>query len=151
MEKMMKKMKANIANTGVKNQSALEFLITYSWAIAIIGLVLAILGIYFTGLPKPSLKFQCIISPQFPCYDAFISTNSTGSWVYFSFQNKMDKSIRINKAFVTYNSINFTGSCSPSTIYPNSYSICKIQIPSQYVPAIGGTLNLGVGIDYDFV
>jgi len=120
----------------MKSQSAIEFLITYGWAIVIITVVIAILGAIFFALPKPTQKFSCFISPAFPCTDALISLNSTNATLYFVIQNKVGQKVNISNVFLnitsTYPPKVFKGTCNPNILYPNSYSICRIVFQKSY-------------------
>lgn len=60
-----------------KAQSAMEYLITYSWAIIIISVTLATL--YALGLFNPSafISNQCIFPADFGCLSAFLYANGT--------------------------------------------------------------------------
>jgi len=135
----------------MKNQSAIEFLLTYSWAIVIVTIVVALLVAIFFALPKPTAKFSCFISPAFPCTDALVSLNSTNATLYFVIQNKAGQKISISNAFLnvtsTYPSKAFAGSCAPSIVYPNSFTICKIIFPKTY-----STLSsFQIALNYSFI
>jgi hypothetical protein len=135
----------------MKNQSAIEFLITYSWAIVIITIVVAILAAIFFALPKPTQKFSCFISPAFPCSDALVSLNSTNATLYFVIQNKVEQKVNITNAFLnvttTYPPKIFKGSCYPSILYPNSYAVCKIVFQKSY----SSLTSFQIVLNYSFI
>jgi hypothetical protein len=134
----------------MKNQSAIEFLLTYGWAIVIITIVVALLVSIFFALPKPTAKFSCFISPAFPCTDALVSLNSTNATLYFVIQNKAGQKISISNVFLnitsTYPSKVFTGSCGPSIVYPNSFTICKIVFSKTY----SSLSSFQIALNYSF-
>ncbi|MGI0100931.1 MAG: hypothetical protein ACREBH_04430 [Candidatus Micrarchaeaceae archaeon] len=76
-----------------KAQSAMEYLITYSWAILIIGITLS--ALYALGLFNPDsfISNQCIFPADFGCLSAFLYTNG---------------SITVNLEQATQSSINVT-------------------------------------------
>lgn len=58
-----------------KAQSAMEYLITYSWAIIIIGITLG--ALYALGLFNPNsfIQSQCIFPADFGCLSGFLDSN----------------------------------------------------------------------------
>ncbi|MGC9149668.1 MAG: hypothetical protein ACP5FX_00940 [Candidatus Micrarchaeia archaeon] len=136
---------------GLKYQSAMEFLVTYSWAIVIVAVVISLLVAIFFVLPKPVAKFSCFIAPQFPCTDALVSLNSTNAILYFVIQNKVGQKINITNVFLnitsTYPSQKFSGKCYPSILYPSSYAICKIPFPKTY----SSLSSFQIALNYTFV
>ncbi|MEM0149607.1 MAG: hypothetical protein QXW10_01785 [Candidatus Micrarchaeaceae archaeon] len=60
-------------NTSIRSQSAMEYLMTYGWAILILGIVLA--AIWALGLFSPStfVSSQCIMPAEFSCLSAVLS------------------------------------------------------------------------------
>jgi hypothetical protein len=134
----------------MRNQSAIEFLITYGWAIVIVTIVVAILGAIFFALPKPTAKFSCFISPAFPCTDALVSLNATNATLYFVIQNKAGQKVSISNTFLnitsTYPPIMFKGTCNPNILYPNSYSICKIVFQKSY----SSLSSFQIALNYSF-
>jgi len=134
----------------MRNQSAIEFLITYGWAIVIVTIVVAILGAIFFALPKPTAKFLCLISPAFPCTDALVSLNSSNAILYFVIQNGVGQKVSISNVFLnitsTYPPIVFKGTCNPSVLYPNSYSICRIVFQKSY----SSLSSFQIALNYSF-
>ncbi len=61
----------------MKLQNAMEFLVTYSWAILI--LVLIIAGLYFLGIfsPQTSLSQQCLFPSTFSCLNYQLFSNGS--------------------------------------------------------------------------
>ncbi|MGC8478984.1 MAG: hypothetical protein ACP5NE_03625 [Candidatus Micrarchaeia archaeon] len=58
-----------------KAQSAMEYLMTYGWAILIISVVLG--ALYMMGLFNPStfISSQCIFPAEFSCLNTYMSSN----------------------------------------------------------------------------
>ena len=63
--------------TGIKAQSAMEYLTTYGWAILIIGISLG--ALYALGLFSPGafVSNQCVFPADFGCLNNFLYTNGT--------------------------------------------------------------------------
>ena len=54
-------------------QSAMEYLLTYGWAIMIIAVALAVL--FASGVFNPSISQQCLMQSGFNCVNYFMSDN----------------------------------------------------------------------------
>jgi hypothetical protein len=78
----------------IKLQAAMEYLMTYSWAILIIALVLGVL--YSLGALNPeTLKPQvCSLSQPFYCSDQYLDTNG---FLTLTIAQGSGSTIRINK------------------------------------------------------
>ena len=66
----------NIRNKGFKAQSAMEYLMTYGWAILIIAVVLAVLFSLNVFNAGAQLGTACIGSPGYSCSSPFLSSGS---------------------------------------------------------------------------
>jgi len=106
-----------------KAQSAMEYLITYSWAIIIIAVTLS--ALYALGLFNPSsfVSNQCIFPADFSCLSGFFYANGT---------------LNINFEQTTTSAINVTGiTCNVGGTSTNWTAFS----PGNYLP-IGGNLSL---------
>ena len=118
-----------------KAQSAIEYIISYSWALAIIAIVLLVyLFTTFNNHNNTLSPSYCYISPQLPCYDLIISTNSLGTSAAIVFTNNLGKPIYFGKS--TSFSISFgpssqtyNGYCTPTTANPGVNVTCGVNIP----------------------
>jgi hypothetical protein len=110
-----------------KAQSAMEYLITYGWAIIIIGVTLA--ALYALGLFNPAsfTSNQCVFESDFGCLSGFLYSNGT---------------IIINLEQATQSAINVTAiGCNTGGLPTN---MTPPQLPSNspvYLP-IGGNFTL---------
>ncbi len=103
-----------------RGQSALEFLMTYGWAILII--LIAISALTYFGVLSPSrlLPARCMFSPEVGCEEFKISAPST---IAFRFKNNLGFAADFSS--MTVNSTEF-GSCVPGG-QPYSLGAGKIQ------------------------
>ena len=104
----------------MKEQSAIEFLTTYSWAFLILGLfIISIVSI--VALPgKSAVTYQpesCYISPSFPCTEPFMATNSLGTLFLVIFQNNLGTGIYFPENTLAYNGIVVTPSFTSNVTY----------------------------------
>lgn len=69
------------AKRSIRAQSAMEYLLTYGWAILLIGIALAV--IYSLGIfsPGPGTG-RCLPTPQFSCVQGSLSTTGTLSFTF---------------------------------------------------------------------
>jgi hypothetical protein len=108
----------------IKSQAAMEYLMTYGWAILIIALSLAVL--YSLGVLNPeTLKPQlCSLSPPFYCSDQYLDTNG---FLTLTIAQGSGSDIRINKIVCVDKSLlNQNG--LPSN--PSYWSNVGVSIPS---------------------
>jgi hypothetical protein len=105
----------------MKAQSAMEYLITYSWAIIIIAITLG--ALYALGLFNPNafISNQCIFPADFSCLSGFLYTNGTFS---------------VNLEQATQSSINITAvGCNDAGTTTNM----NVLTPEVYLPTGGNT------------
>ena len=110
-----------------KAQSAMEYLVTYGWAIIIIGITLA--ALYALGLFNPAAftSNQCIFPADFGCLSGFLYANGT---------------LAINFEQATTSAINVTAVGCNTSGFPTNMT--APQPPSNapiYLP-IGGNFTL---------
>lgn len=98
--------------TGTKAQSAMEYLITYSWAIIIIGITLG--ALYALGVFTPSniINTECIFPADFGCLTSILYQNGT---LVINMQQTTTSSINVtavgcNAAGVTTNMTQYSTS-----------------------------------------
>lgn len=107
----------------LKAQSAIEYLVTYSWAILVISIALG--ALFLLGLFNPStfITNQCIFPADFSCLSNFFYQNGT---------------ITINFAQQTISGINVTAAGCNSAGLPTNMSTF---IPANYLQ-IGGNITI---------
>ncbi len=130
-----------------KAQSAMEFLATYSYALLIIAIALAVLILYFS-LPKTILPLECNFFSDFTCTDAALVGNAAGgpgaSLIIVGIDNQPGI-VNASKfsAYINYaNSI--VGFCLPSRVTAGQYIYCVANF--TFTPKLSsiyyGTFNI---------
>lgn len=145
----------------LKQQSALEFIVTYSWALIIISLfIVSILVISDTKAPITYLQSSCSIQPLFPCTESLLTYNAVNSVVpfkyYLIFTNQLGSVI-----YFPQNSINLTtsnlgkngvqhniGNCTPAFASQGATVLCRANIPSTLKPNIGTQVIANFVLNY---
>lgn len=96
-----------------KAQSAMEYLITYSWAIIIIGITLGVL--YALGLFSPTafIQNQCIFPADFGCLSGFLYANGV---VSLNIQQNTPSAINITQ--VACNAAGLDTNMTPNVVVP---------------------------------
>ncbi len=147
-----------------KIQSAMEYLITYGWAILIIVIVMAILFI-FAKLPTQFNNNICTFLNGVNCNDVILFSNTSNSvtQLIVSLSNKQLFSLENPKFNVSVGNKNYTGACFSSLnaqiysniIYPGNIFYCIANI-SYVFPGIGikgdlylNVTNCGFSADYN--
>jgi hypothetical protein len=124
-----------------KAQSAMEYLITYSWAILIIAVIAAILFIY-TSAPANLVSNSCSFVSGAYCNDMIIATNLTthATTVAFFLTNTQIYAIENPRMFVRVSSTNTTSyACIPNFILAGGSILCTVPVPSN--SSIGSLLT----------
>ena len=141
-----------------KAQSALEFLITYSWAILALLAFMAALYYFgqFNGLQYAPA--ECSMGLDLPCMSYRISQSTgTGYEVFLVGRNDIGFDMGFqNQTFVLTaenlglpGSNSYTGNCSPSLVQKGHVFSCLVSIPYvQRVPRIGTTQRVGLAFTY---
>ena len=88
-----------------RGQAALEFLMTYGWAILVVLIAIGALAYFGVLNPKRSLPDTCIIAPGFSCDDFIMNTDGTSTVII---RNGFGKTL--NNVTVTLDSI--AGACA---------------------------------------
>lgn len=84
-----------------KGQAAIEFLMTYGWALLVIVVVIGAM-VYLVGDPKGMAPDSCVIAPGISC-EAF-QVSASGSSVFVRMQNGLGSSITGNTVVSVENS-----------------------------------------------
>jgi hypothetical protein len=88
-----------------KGQSAMEYLMTYGWAILVIVIVLAILAFYLPKLTKAPESCLFTKTDEFDCNEVkaaiYAETGSNNVRVAFNLQNRMKQSVKLTRILCT--------------------------------------------------
>ena len=135
----------------MKNQSAVEFLITYGFALTIIGIGIAALYSYFLFKnPTSYVSGSCSISSLYCSTAIAIKGNSTApTYILLYITNSFSRTISFpqNSFKVTYYTTSFNGTCLPNNLIPGATATCiaNVTLPSINV---GDTLRVNVQIPF---
>jgi len=136
----------------MKSQSAIEFMITYSWAFLIISLFIAIAITTMASKNPASYSPQsCYLQPSLPCYQSEFMANSTSSTFIIIFSNNIGPAIKFpsNSFYVipTISSSKYAGMCLPANSPEGATVICNATIKG-YTPSVGTQVNPNFIISY---
>ncbi len=144
-----------------KEQSAMEMLMTYSWAFLIIAIVIAII-IVLVGFKPPVdyLQSDCNIDPLFPCINTLLVYNATGPLSYtIVFKNDLGRSISIPANALklsatgfgeTTGTSNYYGNCTPGYVSNGGEIVCFVNITGSIKPKVGSTVTTPFTFNYSF-
>ncbi len=122
----LKKSSKGISRKKGKGQSALEYLITYGWAILIIAVVVSLLY-FFVAVPSSVVPNSCSFTSGVDCQDMEFGSNSINSSVSILLNNKEDYAIKDPKLTVNYSNVNYTSSCYPNYVLPGGSIVCIVK------------------------
>ncbi|VVB76855.1 Uncharacterised protein [uncultured archaeon] len=114
-----------------KAQSALEYLVTYSWAVLVIASVIAFLFLFVLA-PSRLTQQACRFSFGSYCQDFIFGSNAVASSVGILLTNS--QSFAILNPSIQVNVTGFpltTSDCLPSYVLPGGAIICTVTIPQQ--------------------
>jgi hypothetical protein len=109
----------------MRGQSSIEFLSTYSFLFIMLGILASFL-FYFATLPRSSIPMSCTSFSGPACSMATYYANSNKGYSIFvlALSNSQSIPINITSITVTVRSFSYTGYCSPTMLYPGTYTIC---------------------------
>ncbi len=142
-----------------KTQSALEFLMTYSWAFLIISMFVAI--VFVTAFSRPPSYYSqssCNLQPSFPCTGTQLAQyGSSGSLVYMvQFTNQLGVAVYFpaNAFNATTTDVgvqgtaNWVGNCTPQFAPIGATVMCTAYVGGSYVPAIASQTSAAFALNY---
>ncbi len=131
-EKRGRKAASKLIRSKGKAQASVEYLSVYGWALLIMAAVLAFVLIY-VSLPQSIAPSRCTISLGFDCNAVVFGTNTTTNniTIAMAITNRLPQPMESPNLTITYNGVNYTGSCSPAYLPPGASSICEFKIPQK--------------------
>ncbi|MGC8571711.1 MAG: hypothetical protein ACP5RI_00100 [Candidatus Micrarchaeia archaeon] len=119
----------------MKIQSAFEYLVTYSWAILIIAIIVGIIY-YFMSIPSTSSQNLCSMEDSFICgISASMNYTTNTVYIYLNFTNTQAYPIENAIAIVTLNNQNFTSkTCAPFIVNTGNMLDCSINTNMNITP-----------------
>jgi YVTN family beta-propeller protein len=132
-----------------KAQAAMEYMMTYSWAILIIGVMIGLLYFFLT-VPKTISPSSCLIETGLFCEDLNIGSYTSGGATVatFYFVNQETYPLSVPQISVNFNGINLTtGACYPSYVKEGGAFICQVNLTtkSSINQFASGSLYITVG------
>ncbi|MGC8652037.1 MAG: hypothetical protein ACP5UH_02180, partial [Candidatus Micrarchaeia archaeon] len=142
----------------MKQQSALEFVITYSWAIIIISLFVASVFV-LSGYKAPSyyISSSCYIEPLLPCVQSVVTYNLTAPLRFaLVFKNTIGAAMQIphNGINITVTNIgapgtsHYAGNCYPAFAPSGVDVLCTVGIPGSSKPGVGTQVSIPFTLSY---
>ena len=140
-----------------KAQSAIEFMLTYSWVFIIIALfIVTVVLISDSRPPAVYLGSSCTIQPLLPCTEALVTYNAvTPLQYYIVFTNQLGSVMYFppNAINISTSSIGGTpnyqyGNCQPSYASDGSQVVCTANIITPSKPKAGSQAGLTFTISY---
>ena len=146
----------------MKQQAALEFMVTYAWAIVVISLFIVFVFIEANaGKPTSYVPSTCNIQPLLPCEDSLIVYNSLYPKYYIVFTNGLGSVMNfpLNAINISYTSTGILssntlktyrnlGACSPSVAYPGASVLCNVSIKGLYKLKVGSSDTVDFILNY---
>ncbi|MEM0201450.1 MAG: hypothetical protein QXD23_03525, partial [Candidatus Micrarchaeaceae archaeon] len=122
-----KKVIKNTNKKTSKQQSAIEYVLSYSWAIIIV-IAVVLIYFYYTNNQSTYTTSYCYISPELPCYQLVLNSNSSSVSALLVFSNNVGKPLYFSSSsFVIKlnpNSQYYTGYCQPTSAYSGTRIKC---------------------------
>ncbi|MEM3791147.1 MAG: hypothetical protein QXL16_00240 [Candidatus Micrarchaeaceae archaeon] len=114
----------------IRIQSSIEFLTVYGFVFLIIGLSVYII-LFYASSTLSFIPSQCNAYSGIYCEVAYIYSNSSLSYSTLTLvvSNSGSEPINISQMSVQIRNSYSYGGCTPSYIYPGSYSICVAKMP----------------------
>ncbi len=132
-----KKILKDSKNKNSKQQSAIEYVLSYSWAIIIL-IAIILIYFYYSNNQVTYSSSYCYISTEFPCYQILINSNSLGTSAVVVFSNNVNKPLYFSSTSFsikfTPNSQYYLGSCQPTTVLQGERVTCTVLDPSLTLP-----------------
>jgi hypothetical protein len=137
-------------------QTSLEFLLTYSWAMLVIGLFLSTVFLISLSHPVQSyIPSQCSITPLLPCLDTVLTTSP--NLFTMVFQNNLGQALYfpssafnvITTGTEVTGSQSSLGSCAPLLLPVGGEAVCTATIPGSIVLPTGTQFLVSFIITYE--
>lgn len=137
----------------MKVQSAIEFLMTYSWAFIIIAIALVVLlGLTTITSPSTFSSASCYLSASLQCQSAVILVNSINTIFAVEFVNNIGQRISFPANAVAFypqfTTTNYLGGCFPVNAPLGAVVVCNTTSIPRKIGPVGLQLNPSFTISY---
>jgi len=122
-----------ISHRDKSGQSAMEYLMTYGWAVLLIAVISSLLYLYIT-VPHVIVPTTCNFISGAYCNDLVVGSNATThvSMLAVFLTNTQSYPILNPKLFINVNGVNTSAqACKPNYVLPGGAIICQVQLPVQ--------------------
>lgn len=140
-----------------KQQSMIEFIVTYSWALLILAMFVAVVfALTSTQPPSSYLPSTCSINPAFQCTAAGLYQSGPSSAIAtVSFINELGTPVEFGSGSFNVSigalgprNITAIGHCSPSMAQQNARVNCSAQLQGFSPPSVGTSVDTFFSISY---
>ncbi|MBU4501736.1 MAG: hypothetical protein KKA79_04035 [Nanoarchaeota archaeon] len=132
-----------------KGQAAMEFLMTYGWAILVVLVAIGALAYFGVLSPARFLPSSCTIGPGFACED--FQVLAAGTWT-INVRNGMGKALTgVDLDFDTVGLApggTGVGSCTPAAVPDGGLTVCTGGVGSISVGTAGDKVKATINFDY---
>ncbi|MEM3744472.1 MAG: hypothetical protein QW759_01385 [Candidatus Micrarchaeaceae archaeon] len=126
---------------GLKGQSAIDYLLTYSWALIIVALIMGI-PFFLIYVPSIIVPSTCSFVSGAYCQDMVFGSNSVSSSVAIFLTNTQPYPVVNPSITLNISSVGAVqGTCRPSLVVAGGAIICNVTIPQRAIAY--GTLESG--------
>jgi hypothetical protein len=122
-----------ISHRDKSGQSAMEYLMTYGWAVLLIAVISSLLYLYIT-VPHVIVPTTCNFISGAYCNDLVVGSNATThvSMLAVFLTNTQSYPILNPKLSINVNGVNTSAqACKPNYVLPGGAIICQVQLPVQ--------------------
>ena len=130
-----------------KGQAAMEFLMTYGWAILVVLVAIGALAYFGVLNPGQFLPRQCLIGPGFSCTD--FSVVADGSWTVIV-RNGVGETVTVvdlDLSGITPGGAG-AGSCAPASVSAGQTTTCTGAAGSVTAGTAGDRVQATLNFDY---
>ncbi len=111
-------------------QSAVEYLLTYGWAILIVIIIVALL-LYFVLAPSFIAPSTCTFVSGAYCKGMIFASNTLGTKVGMFLTNLQSYPVLNPSVSLNLSGVAYTGNCLPSFVLPGGAIICNVTLPQK--------------------
>jgi len=97
-----------------KGQAAMEFLMTYGWAMLILLVMIGALAYFGVLNPSKYTSDRCIVTTGFECKDYQLKASGTQLLVNFNLGNQQGESIKVTGVSAKSGSYDLSAPCTPA-------------------------------------
>ena len=134
-------------------QAALEFIMTYGWAVLVLLVMIGALAYFGVTNPTKLIPEKCLFEAGFGCTDYRATVSGTSLRIQFALENKAGDSVafqRIN-ASTTRGGVTYSVNCTQTPtgwIDPDAVPIFNCMLAAGSSPGVGQNAKINVQLNY---